>query len=104
MALRRLAFTLYLPLLGIVCFTWTGTGYSDQTPAVETVPAIEKAEDGGVILIGDFYIDRYEYPNRRGSLPRVSVTWTEAQSLCRALGKRLCTEAEWERAARPART
>ncbi len=42
-----------------------------------------------------FCIDRFEYPNRRGSYPWIMVTWTEAASLCRGDGKRLCTEAEW---------
>lgn len=35
----------------------------------------------------------------RGDWPMVNVTWDEAQTYCRAQGKRLPTEAEWERAA-----
>jgi len=42
-----------------------------------------------------FCIDRFEYPNRRGAFPWIMVTWTEAATLCRDEGKRLCTEAEW---------
>jgi iron(II)-dependent oxidoreductase len=34
-----------------------------------------------------------------GDWPMVNVTWDEAQTFCRAQGKRLPTEAEWERAA-----
>jgi len=40
-------------------------------------------------------IDRYEYPNRAGVQPVVSVSWYEARRMCNALGKRLCTESEW---------
>lgn len=47
-----------------------------------------------------FCIDRYEYPNTEGALPRVDVTWAEAASLCAARVKRLCTADEWERACR----
>jgi len=44
-----------------------------------------------------FCMDIYEYPNSRGRTPKVRVTWAQARSLCRAAGKRLCTEREWER-------
>lgn len=40
-------------------------------------------------------IDRYEYPNRKGEYPVVLVDWHEAGALCKAEGKRLCTEDEW---------
>ena len=47
-----------------------------------------------------FCMDRYEYPNRKGELPRVEVSWHEAGQTCAALGRRLCSEAEWARACR----
>ncbi len=50
--------------------------------------------------IGAFCIDRYEYPNREGVRPASGVSWLEAASACREQGKRLCTEYEWEKAAR----
>jgi hypothetical protein len=40
-------------------------------------------------------IDKYEYPNRKGSMPRTSVSFDEACSLCAQQGKRLCTDEEW---------
>ncbi len=54
----------------------------------------------GMVRVGDFWIDRYEYPNVEGEQPRVEVTWREALDLCAARGLRLCTEREWERACR----
>jgi|CZKU01.1.fsa_nt_gi sulfatase modifying factor 1 len=42
-----------------------------------------------------FCIDRFEYPNRRGTYPWIGVTWFEAKELCEREGKRLCSEAEW---------
>jgi len=42
-----------------------------------------------------FCIDKYEYPNKVGENPVVMKTWTEAQEICRSLGKRLCTDSEW---------
>ena len=45
-------------------------------------------------------MDRHEFPNAVGQLARVQVTWDEARAACLALGKRLCTADEWERACR----
>jgi hypothetical protein len=42
-----------------------------------------------------FCIDAYEYPNRKGERPRVMFKFGEAQHLCAAEGKRVCTETEW---------
>jgi sulfatase modifying factor 1 len=42
-----------------------------------------------------FCIDRYEYPNRAGEIPVVQRTWEQAQTACRARGKRLCGSKEW---------
>ena len=45
-----------------------------------------------------YCIDIFEYPDRRGVLPTVNVTWNDAKRLCEAKSKRLCTEEEWEKA------
>ncbi len=42
-----------------------------------------------------FCIDEYEYPNKKGQRPRVMFKFPEAQRLCAAEGKRVCTETEW---------
>lgn len=52
-----------------------------------------------VVRVESFCLDRYEYPNEKGTLPRTRVTWREAQEACEALGKRLPTRTEWQAAA-----
>ncbi len=42
-----------------------------------------------------FCMDRYEWPNEKGQLPALLVTWVEADKACRAAGKRLCTADEF---------
>jgi len=41
-------------------------------------------------------MDRYEWPNRKGARPQVMMRFVEAEASCKKLGKRLCTEFEWE--------
>jgi len=43
-----------------------------------------------------FCIDRYEWPNKAGAMPRANVTWLEARDLCQSVGKKLCSLSEWE--------
>lgn len=70
------------------------------TPGQGTVPvgAVAGGCPEGMKRVDAFCMDTYEYPNQTGALPRVSVTWKQAKDSCEALGKRLCTEAQWERA------
>jgi hypothetical protein len=42
-----------------------------------------------------YCIDQYEYPNEKGTLPRVMLNFPQAQQLCADQGKRICTESEW---------
>jgi len=77
----------------------------------------EKAPDERpkrVINLKPFYIDRFEvtneefkrvfpshtYPDGEGNFPVTGVSWSQAMQYAGAVGKRLPTEAEWEKAAR----
>lgn len=46
-----------------------------------------------------FYIDRYEFPNKEGEVPRNWMSWYDAKNACEGEGKRLCTSEEWTLAA-----
>ena len=43
----------------------------------------------------DFCMDRYEYTRPGEALPANYMSFATGQKLCRTLGKRLCTESEW---------
>jgi formylglycine-generating enzyme required for sulfatase activity len=42
-----------------------------------------------------FCMDRYEWPNKKGELPMLLISWTDAKKTCESVGKRLCTEDEY---------
>jgi len=42
-----------------------------------------------------FCVDRYEWPNREGTLPQVLADFRDARTACEGAGKRLCEENEW---------
>ena len=58
----------------------------------EPEPEPEKPDYGPMVQSqrAGVWIDVYEYPNERGTKPRVAVTLDEAERLCRERGKRLC--------------
>jgi formylglycine-generating enzyme len=42
-----------------------------------------------------FCVDRYEWPNQKGELPALLLSWIDARKKCEDIGKRLCTEDEY---------
>ena len=50
------------------------------------------------VIMDAYCIEIYEYPNTRGRAPKVKSSWAQADASCKARGKRLCSEMEWERA------
>lgn len=40
-------------------------------------------------------IDRYEYPDRAGTVPRSNISYEDAVKFCEQQGKRICTAVEW---------
>jgi formylglycine-generating enzyme len=84
-----------------------------ETGQVVTVPAgkvimghscgaVPRVTDEELMFYGmdlsEFTIDKYPYPNDPMKPITVNVSASEASDLCKAAGKRLCTEVEWERA------
>ncbi len=54
-----------------------------------------KATCEGPTVAKHYCMDRYEYPNKKGTTPKVLKLWPEAQAACKEQGKRLCTAEEW---------
>lgn len=58
--------------------------------ATEDIAAVQKT--------GAYYIDRFEWPNQKGENPMIKAGYDEAAAACSSVGKRLCSDLEWERA------
>lgn len=60
----------------------------------------EKFDPAGTKCIGSrvkkrYCIDKYEWPNQEGERPEVMNRFHQAEVKCAAVGKRMCTESEW---------
>jgi hypothetical protein len=78
---------------------WIPPGVLIAGTPLDRLPRVADEEMAGeqVVLRG-FYVDLYPYPNEAFAIPTTNVTQAEAQGLCEAQNKRLCTELELERA------
>ncbi len=71
--------------------------------ACGAVPRVTDEELSGTFVdMGEFSIDQHPYPNDPQKPIKTGVTRQEAEDLCKAAGKRLCSEVEWERACKGA--
>jgi hypothetical protein len=74
-------------------------GDEDEAPMLEAPDGGRRKPRGGcpstMVRAGNFCIDRYEAPNRRGGRPFVMQSANDANGWCQDHHKRLCTEDEW---------
>ncbi|MDP9001544.1 MAG: formylglycine-generating enzyme family protein [Myxococcota bacterium] len=91
----------YCPMVTQKCLRWIDSETKLQCaqferPSVPTGVPISIAKSCALKTEHKrFCIDRYEWPNKIGAMPRYMATWNEARSSCESIGKRLCSDTEW---------
>ncbi len=78
---------------------WIPAGALVAGTPPDNLPRIADEEiPGEQVMLRGFHIDIYPFPNEEGAIPLTGVSQAEAAGTCAELGKRLCSELEWERA------
>lgn len=78
---------------------WIPPGVLIAGTPPDKLPRVADEEMAGEqVVMRGFYIDTYPWPNEPGAIPTTNVGLEEARAQCESVGKRLCTELEWERA------
>jgi hypothetical protein len=71
-----------------------------QASVEQVVQVYDLCPDGMVFIPSrkgkSFCIDQYEWPNKKGTVPRSNISWIQASLACFDEGKRLCTKGEWQ--------
>lgn len=83
----------YCPYVEQKCTRWLDPKTKLQCAEFEKTPAA-----GRCFMKTEhkhFCIDRFEWPNRAGELPRSMASWNDAKASCQSIGKRLCGDTEW---------
>ncbi len=84
---------------------WIPAGAFVAGTPLDVLPRAADEEMPGVqVVLHGFYIDQYPWPNEPGAIQTTNVTREEARTRCEEVGKRLCTELEWERACKGPRS
>ena len=89
----------YCPDVDEVCLKWLDENQSSEANSgigplrcgEFKYPTVCKSKK---LVHKNFCIDKYEWPNKKGELPKVMMTFWDAKKSCEANGKRLCTSSE----------
>jgi len=108
-------FTVFSSAICLFILTSIASGGADETPMVK-IPAgdFKTGPDMKTVNVGEFSIDKYEVTNAqfkkfyndlefeagKENHPVVEISYFDAESYCKSIGKRLPTDLEWEKAAR----
>jgi formylglycine-generating enzyme len=83
----------YCPVVDQRCVRWLDPVTKLQCAEFEEIDGADRCPIG--TQHKHFCVDRYEWPNKVGAMPRYMASWYEAKASCEATGKRLCSDTEW---------